>query len=557
MTSDPSATGIITRLLEELEVDDSFPAAALVEAQAWAQHDGIDDPALVDLVGVPFVTVDNDGSRDLDQALHVATLGTTDESAGESVPGWRLRYALADAAWYVRPGSALWTEALARGASLYAPDRAIPMLPRHLSEGLVSLGPGVERRALVFDMQVDVDGVVRRTALLRARVRSRLQLTYVGVQRVVDGEIALEAARAAHPASLSVGVDAGERGAIEASLRALRDAGECLQRRQRLRGVVAYDRTESDVRIDTDLSTFDVTPRRRLDSERWNEQLSLACNTEGAALLVALDADDPSIEPIFRVHDAPGSARSRELESTLEELVDTLDLDGAWRRADGVSLAEWFEDLPDDAPRRRRAVQRQILRAQRASNYRPKPGRHHALAAASYARFSSPMREIVGIHTHLACLEAIGLDSAGGTAPTGERLDPAALRDAVIAAAEAARQRQKTLDRGVLFAVIAAVFERDIDGGDAPWRDGTLLGIEENKLHVGLDDMALDVKVYREDVEATTGTGWTFGRVAATPDELSMRSLMLGDGVQVRARDYDAGRRRFVLEVRRMAEQSG
>ena len=562
------ARAVIGRLIDALDVPDGFPDAALAGAAAALADPGIDDPALADRTDVAFVTVDDDGSRDLDQALHVEAL------EGASGNGWRVRYALADTTRHVVPGTALWDAALERGATLYAPDRALPMLPRSLSEDLVSLDPGVARRALVFDMRIAADGAILRTDVLRARVRSRLQLTYAGVQRAVDGEGSLAAARADNPESLAVGIDAARSRDVLASLRALAAVGTALAARGRAAGVMAFDRTGSEVGVTGDPgaggpAAFDVTPRARLASESWNEQLSLACNREGAALLVALEADDPGLEPVYRVHDAPDPRRLRSLDETLVALADALELDGPWRRDPkrGPPLAEWFDALPRRPARRRRAIQRQILRAQRASRYTGEPGRHHALATDGYARFSSPMREIVGVHTHRVLLRALGLvEPVAAEAAPGART---ALRDAVVASAEAARARQKSLDRAVLFEVVAALFGEDLEHDPPPWRDATVLGVEPNKLHVGLDGLALDVKLWREDLEATTGVGWTFDAVSARPGRRGPAGadradgvpapvpIFLGDGVQVRARRFDPERGRYALDVRLLDVEPG
>ena len=159
---------MIGKILAELGLDPAFPDDVEAEAAAWVAAPGIDDPALTDLSHIPFVTIDGAESRDLDQAMHLSTDAT----------GFRLLYALADGAYYVRPGSALFREALKRGASYYAPGGVVTMLPRSLCEGVISLNPDVDRRALVFDLALDETAGVRETRVYRARVRSRAKLSW-------------------------------------------------------------------------------------------------------------------------------------------------------------------------------------------------------------------------------------------------------------------------------------------------------------------------------------------------------------------------------------------
>jgi len=54
--------------------------------------------------------------------------------------GYILNVAIADVAFYVRPGSALDRDALTRGNSVYFPDRVVPMLPERISNDLCSCG---------------------------------------------------------------------------------------------------------------------------------------------------------------------------------------------------------------------------------------------------------------------------------------------------------------------------------------------------------------------------------------------------------------------------------
>ncbi len=110
---------LINDALHSLEIAVEHTQESLEETRQCLQQDGLDDPHLIDLTHLPFVTMDNEDSRDLDQALFI-------DRDGE---GYRVMYALADASHYIRPGSALFDEALERGTTYYTPLLAAAMLP--------------------------------------------------------------------------------------------------------------------------------------------------------------------------------------------------------------------------------------------------------------------------------------------------------------------------------------------------------------------------------------------------------------------------------------------
>ncbi|HSK54898.1 MAG TPA: RNB domain-containing ribonuclease [Jiangellales bacterium] len=160
-------------LREELEVPAGFPVQVLEEA-----GEGSREPRLptTDLTGLDFVTLDPPGSRDLDQAVHIERRGA----------GWRVHYAIADVAAFVRPGGALDAEVHGRGLTLYGPDTRTPLHPTVLSEGAASLLPGEDRPALVWRFDLDSDAEPVSVGLRRAVVRSRAQLDYPAVQADLD-----------------------------------------------------------------------------------------------------------------------------------------------------------------------------------------------------------------------------------------------------------------------------------------------------------------------------------------------------------------------------------
>src|SRR5215218_618237 len=100
----------------EAGVPDRFGAEAQAEAETAATAG---PSARADRIDLPFVTIDPPGSRDLDQALHIARRGD----------GHRVSYAIADVGAFVAPGGALDREAHARGVTVYAPDEKTPLHP--------------------------------------------------------------------------------------------------------------------------------------------------------------------------------------------------------------------------------------------------------------------------------------------------------------------------------------------------------------------------------------------------------------------------------------------
>ena len=516
----PSPVQVVADALQSLEIETVHSQASMVETRDWLNNPGLDDPSLVDLTHLPFVTMDNPDSRDLDQALLI-------ERHDDKT--YRVRYALADAAYYVQPGSALFEAALERGTTYYTPLLAVPMLPAELSEGLISLNPQVDRRALVFDMIVDDQAKVTRTCVERARIHSRAKLNYAGVQAWLDSESAPE-----QP--------------YDESLLLLRELGNLLIQASARRGVVRFDRTETQISVQGEPPRFSASRRERHDTERYNEQLSLMCNMQGAEIMLALSGVSDAVQAVFRVHEAPLRKRLAELREKLAQFAERQPDPAAWRWQTGESLADYVEKLPDAAPYQRqvKSVQRQIMQAQRASSFTPDAGEHHALKAASYARFSSPMREVVGIFTHKELLEALGGHAYDKDSDTD-------LRDAVIESANRSRQVQRKLEKTIEFAALSSVFSDELAMQNPPRHVGTIMGLRGDRLYVSLDDMAMDVKLYREDIEEQFDTRYDMGDIAATPTDPQSPEWLLGDAVQLSVRSYDKERKRFRFTIERHA----
>ena len=130
----------LAAIRQRLEVPDAFPAEVLRPPSRLRPRPRLPD---LDRTDLELITIDPEGSRDLDQAMHITRDGS----------GFVVSYAIADVAAFVTAGDAVDLEAHRRGMTLYAPDRRTPLHPPVLSEGAASLLPDQVRPALLWTIR--------------------------------------------------------------------------------------------------------------------------------------------------------------------------------------------------------------------------------------------------------------------------------------------------------------------------------------------------------------------------------------------------------------------
>ena len=152
--------------------------------QAQDELDRLRGPAapskdLLDLRDLPWLSIDNDDSRDLDQ------LSVADTVSGGAV---RVRVAVADVDVLVPKDGALDGHAAHNTTSVYTAAEIFPMLPERLSTDWTSLNEDADRIAVVVDMAVQADGAVSSGDVLRAVVRNKAKLAYDAVSAALEGK---------------------------------------------------------------------------------------------------------------------------------------------------------------------------------------------------------------------------------------------------------------------------------------------------------------------------------------------------------------------------------
>jgi len=342
-------------LRRELELPAEFPPDALREAQEAAAI----APPSADRTDIPFVTVDPVTSRDLDQAMEL-----TRRAGG----GYRVRYAIADVASYVRPGGALEAETWERGQTIYFPDGKVPLHPQVLSEDAVSLLPDVERAAVLWTIDLDADGGIVGIALERARVRSRAKLDYLGLQAAVDAGTAPE------PIAL------------------LPELGALLARRAADRGAINLPLPEQEV--EPDGAGWQLVLRAPVAVEEHNAQISLLTGMAAATLMlkggIGLLRTMPAARP-----DAVAKLRAA---------AASLDVDWPAEASVGAVVASVAPASPRGA-----AFLNQAAELLRGAAYTAFDGEKpaetaHGGVGAPYAHVTAPLRRLADRYATEVCL---------------------------------------------------------------------------------------------------------------------------------------------------------
>lgn len=253
-----------------------FSDAAIRQVRSLAEvviESGADD--IRDLRSLPWSSIDNDDSRDLDQIEYA-------EPAGAHAV--RLLVAIADVDGTVEPSSPVDAHARANTTSVYTAARIYPMLPERLSTDLTSLNPERDRLALVFEMTVTEDGLLSETGIYRAAVRNKAQLAYRSVAAWLEGVGALP------PRAASV---AG----LDSQLRLQDRVAQSLKARRHEHGALSLETLEAEAVFDGEL-LVDLRPDPKNRARELIEDLMIAANGVSARFLK--EHAVPSLRRILR-----------------------------------------------------------------------------------------------------------------------------------------------------------------------------------------------------------------------------------------------------------------
>jgi ribonuclease R len=375
-------------VIHEFGLPGPFPEEVLEDARRQAARFSEEVPAdRRDLTGHVIVTVDPIDARDFDDAISLERI-----DRGH----WLLGVHIADVSHFVAEGSPLDQEAVARGTSVYLPDRVIPMLPEIVSNNLASLQPGRVRYARTCWIEFSPEGVPVHAHAERSAIRSARRFAY----EEVDVFLADPETRAVEMTS-----------EVRALLGRMRDLSRILRSRRAARGALELSMPEVKVDLDRDGRVQGAHVVENTESHKIIEEFMLSANEAVAGMLAAAGAGF-----LRRIHPSPDLRKLRQLTEFVSELgfeVDTLE-----SRFELQRLLALTRGRPEE-----HAVHYAVLRSLTRAAYGPQEDGHFALASDCYCHFTSPIRRYPDLTVHRA-LDLL----ARGKRPPGDGLSELGLQ---------------------------------------------------------------------------------------------------------------------------------
>ncbi|MBU2887282.1 VacB/RNase II family 3'-5' exoribonuclease [Gilvimarinus agarilyticus] len=499
---------------EEAGIEGRYVAAKYQLTSEWDDTAGeqaqrishsIDDQALAtlareDLTEIPFVTIDSEFTRDMDDALHCVANDT----------GWVLTTAIADPGSVIDYGSELELSARQRASTLYLLGHPITMLPSELSHETFSLVPEAVRPVLVCTQHIDQDGKITDFEFKFAKIKSHHKLNYQGVTDLLEGQDSEDLQQALPDP-------------VIASLQALNQVAAARFNYRQQHGLVMEDRADFQYYLNDRKKIERIEKRQRNMAQKLVEEAMLATNICAGKLF----SETPNTG-LFSTHIGFRPERVAEVNQLIaNELPELADKD--------FSELEHFRTLfralrqPDTSDQTKARLNSLLQRMQQAGSLSLENKGHFGLGFEHYATVTSPIRRYQDLYNHYA-LKAL-LNKTPAPSATSDSVE--SIQDTLTRGRQATRMLESWLLCQYMSDKVGTV------------HFGTIVGVSGRGINVKLDDIGLDGFVSLSE-KGKPKPKFDSGRLTLTTPTAE---FFLDDSVCVKVKSVDTGARRMELEL--------
>ena len=317
-----------------------------------------------DLTKEMIFTIDGDDTKDIDDAISVKRDGKN----------YVLGVHIADVSNYVKVGSALYDSAFSRGTSSYLADTVIPMIPHQLSNGICSLNPEVIRLTISCVMTIDGNGKVISYDIFPSYIKSRKQMTYKNVNKILDENII--------PEGYEEYAD---------TLKLMHELSKILRQEKINRGYIDFGIDEAKVIQDENGKAIDIVKRVQGTGEKLIEDFMIAANETVATHISNLD-----LPFIYRVHDLPNAEKIEDFSNLIKQMGYQIHTN--LNKITPVTMQKLLNEFRDKDEFV--ILSDMLLRSMKKAIYSINNIGHFGLASKNYTHFTSPIRRFPDLTVH-------------------------------------------------------------------------------------------------------------------------------------------------------------
>lgn len=317
-----------------------------------------------DLTKEMIFTIDGDDTKDIDDAISVKRDGKN----------YVLGVHIADVSNYVKVGSALYDSAFSRGTSSYLADTVIPMIPHQLSNGICSLNPEVIRLTISCVMTIDGNGKVISYDIFPSYIKSRKQMTYKNVNKILDENIIPEG-----------------YGEFADTLKLMHELSKILRQEKINRGYIDFGIDEAKVIQDENGKAIDIVKRIQGTGEKLIEDFMIAANETVATHISNMD-----LPFIYRVHDLPNAEKIEDFSNLIKQMGYQIHTNLS--KITPVTMQKLLNEFRDKDEFV--ILSDMLLRSMKKAIYSTNNIGHFGLASKNYTHFTSPIRRFPDLTVH-------------------------------------------------------------------------------------------------------------------------------------------------------------
>ena len=490
----PEEAGVeISTIVKRFNLNTEFNEKVIEEVSSISQT--VEKSSLknrVDLRDEIIITIDDEDSKDLDDAISIKLLDNGNFYLGVHI---------ADVTHYVKEKSHLDKEAYARATSVYLIDEVIPMLPKELSNGICSLNPGVDRLTLSCFMEINKQGKVVKKEIVESVINSTERMTYKNVSKLLRNEDAELAKRYSH---------------ILEHLFLMEKLQNILYKKRMDRGSLDFEFKESKIELDENRKPVSITAYERDISNRIIEEFMLVANETIAEEFCKL-----KIPFVYRIHERPKIEKFESLNEFLVSLGENAVKEEHLNPKYLQAIVQKYKDTEEE-----QIINMLILRSLMKAKYSSVCVNHFGLNADYYCHFTSPIRRYPDLQIHRIIKKVINNNmDAKYKKKLEKRVEFASIQSSEreLVAQEAEKEVHRFKKAEFMMNKIGEEFEGVVSSAT---RFGLFVQLENTvEGLVTLDSLDDDVYVYDEKKFNITGLSTEKVYKVGTPVKVKVKSV--------------------------------